>query len=313
MHRRGMVNHLLAKTEDLALSASDITVHNAPVTFDISVWQMLAALIVGGRVWVADRETAADPKLLFGAKDATILEVVPSLLRAAIESWNFGDAPELPRLRWLLVTGEALPGQLCADWLAWYPHIPLMNAYGPTECADDVTHAPIRAGDVHEARAPIGRPVRNTLLYVLGDEMLPVPPGAVGELYVGGVGVGRGYFDDPGLSALAFLPDPFAGPGARMYRTGDCVRLRPDGQLEFLERRDHQVKIRGHRIELGEIEASLRALVGITDAVVTVDDADGHKHKRLIGYIVTSGDVDPEWIRGDLAKSSRMDGRPGLP
>ncbi|MEV7099818.1 condensation domain-containing protein, partial [Amycolatopsis sp. NPDC051045] len=181
-----------------------------------------------------------------------------------------------------MVTGEALPPDLCARWFARFPEVPLVNAYGPTECSDDVTHAVLRSG---VEVVPIGRAVRNSRLYVLGDELRPVPAGAVGELFVGGLVVGRGYVGDPARTASVFVADPFGAAGTRMYRTGDRVRMRTDGQLEFVERRDFQVKIRGHRIELGEIESILRAVPGVLDAVVRVlTDADGGK--RLAGYLV---------------------------
>jgi len=310
VHRRGMVNHLLCKVEDLDVTAADKLVHNAPVTFDISVWQMLTTLLVGGTTRVVGRDTAVDPDLLFATvplEGVTILEVVPSLLRAALDSWDVtGEAPELPGLKWLVVTGEALPPDLCGRWFARYPDIALVNAYGPTECSDDVTHAVITKDDrLGEARVPIGRPVRNTRLYVLGDDLRPVPAGVAGELYVGGTGVGRGYLGDRTKTALAFMADPFGAPGARMYRTGDRVVLRPDGQLEFLERRDHQVKIRGHRIELGEVEAALRSVDVVGDAAVTVSSDQGG-HKRLIGYVVPApgGDgLDLAAVRAHLARS----------
>ncbi|EOD66689.1 non-ribosomal peptide synthetase, partial [Amycolatopsis vancoresmycina] len=285
VHRRGMVNHLLAKVEDLGLASSDVVVQNAPVTFDVSVWQMLAPLLVGGRVRVVSRTVAADPDALFGlirAEGVSVLEVVPSLLRAALDSWDLAEPPDVSGLRWLVVTGEALPPDLCARWSARFPEVPLVNAYGPTECSDDVTHAVIRSG---VEVVPIGRAVRNSRLYVLGDELRPVPAGAIGELFVGGLVVGRGYVGDPARTAAVFVADPFGGRGARMYRTGDRVRMREDGQLEFVERRDFQVKIRGHRIELGEIESVLRSVPGVLDAVVRVlTDADGGK--RLAGYLV---------------------------
>ncbi|MBC9710976.1 amino acid adenylation domain-containing protein [Streptomyces sp. TRM66268-LWL] len=285
VHRAGMVNHLLAKVDDLGLTSDDVVVHNAPVTFDISVWQMLCPLVTGGRLVVVDGETAADPQELFGrvtTDGVTILEVVPSLLRAAVDSWQAGTPrPSLDGLRSLMVTGEALPADLAVTWGEIEPVIPLVNAYGPTECSDDVTHAVIHAGSDIGSRAPIGHPVRNTRLYVLDAALQPVPPGTPGELYVAGAGVGHGYLDDPGKTAVTFLADPFAlEAGARMYRTGDRVRQRPDGQLEFLERTDHQVKIRGHRIELGEIETALRRLPGITDAAAAVH------HGRLVGYLI---------------------------
>ncbi|MFI9644796.1 amino acid adenylation domain-containing protein [Streptomyces sp. NPDC052040] len=290
VQRGGMINHLLAKIEELTLTRGDSLVHNAPVTFDITVWQTLTTLLVGGRVRVVSREAAADPDTLFGIvgdEGLTVLEVVPSLLRATLDAWDTtGSTPLLPGLRWMISNGEALAPGLCDRWFARYPAIPLVNMYGPTECSDDVTHAYVRQGDLLDgAYVPIGRPLRNTRLYVLGDELRPVPPGVPGELFIGGAGVGRGYLADPCRTAATFVPDPFAGQGARMYRTGDRVVLRTDGQLDFIERRDHQVKIRGHRIELGEVEAALRALPGVSDAVVTTT-ADQVGQKRLIGYFV---------------------------
>jgi thioesterase domain-containing protein/aryl carrier-like protein len=271
---------------------------------------MLAPLVVGGRVRVVGREVAADPDALFGtvaAESISLLEVVPSLLRAALDAWDAsGEVPATDSLRRLVVTGEALPADLCGRWFARFPDVPLVNAYGPTECSDDVTHAVITADDdLVGARVPIGRPVRNTLLYVLGDDLRPVPAGVPGELWVGGTGVGRGYLDDPLRTAVTFTADPFAGGGKRMYRTGDRVVLRPDGQLEFLERRDHQVKIRGHRIELGEVESALRALPGVGDAVVSVS-TDPAGHKRLVGYVVltiSDANADTTLLRKQLGES----------
>ncbi|MEV0911041.1 amino acid adenylation domain-containing protein [Streptomyces hokutonensis] len=307
VHRHGMVNHLQAKVEELGLTSRDRLVHNAPVTFDISVWQMLAALTVGGSVRVVTRETAADPDALFALasrEGVSVLEVVPSLLRAALDHWHItGQGPQVPGLRWLVVTGEALPADVCHRWWQRFPDIPLMNAYGPTECSDDVTHAVLRAGDVTGARVAIGRPVRNTRLYVLDDLLRPVPPGTIGELYVAGVGVGRGYLHDPVKTAAAFLPDPYPDPaegdGGRMYRTGDHVVCRPDGQLEFVERRDHQVKVRGHRIELAEVEAALRAMPAVTDAAVTAVTRPG-SGTQLTAYLVQSPGADPATIRAEL-------------
>ncbi|PLW74077.1 non-ribosomal peptide synthetase, partial [Streptomyces sp. DJ] len=303
VHRRGMVNHLLAKVEDLGMTEEDSVVQNAPLTFDISVWQMLAGLVTGGRVRLVGDDTALDPQALFGtaaAERITVLEVVPSLLRTALDSWDAGaPAVELPDLRWLMVTGEALPPDLCTRWFARHPHVPVVNAYGPTECSDDVTHAVIDAATpLGDVRVPIGRAVRNTRLYVLDERLQPVPVGVSGELYVGGTGVGLGYLGDPVRTAAAFVPDPFSEvPGDRLYRTGDRVRYLPDGQLEFLGRQDHQVKIRGQRIELGEVEAALRGVPGVTDCVVTVG-TDPAGQSRLVGHL--TGAVDPAQVRDRL-------------
>ncbi|MFE4395327.1 non-ribosomal peptide synthetase [Streptomyces sp. CB02056] len=306
VHRAGMVNHLLAKVDDLALDAADSVVQNAPVTFDVSVWQMLAPLVVGGLVRVVRRETAADPDLLFAladTEDVTVLEVVPSLLRAALDAWDLGaGAPVLAALRHLVATGEALPADLCRRWTSRYPLVGLVNAYGPTECSDDVTHAHLGHGLPEHGAVPIGRPVRNTRLYVLDDALLPVPQGAPGELYVGGAGVGRGYLADPARSAAAFVPDPYGPAGSRMYRTGDRVVRGADGQLVFLDRRDNQVKVRGHRIELGEIEAALRALPDVSDAAVRAVGGTGGS-TRLVGYCVprAGAALDPAGVRERLA------------
>ncbi|KOV89873.1 non-ribosomal peptide synthetase, partial [Streptomyces sp. NRRL B-3648] len=303
VRRDGMGNHLLAKIEDLELDAGDSVVQNASPAFDISVWQMLAPLVVGGGVRTVDGATALDPKELFArvaAEDVTVLEVVPSLLRTALDYWDAGAAaPALPRLRRLVVTGEALPAELCDRWLARHPGIPLVNAYGPTECSDDVTHAVLSGTADLGARVPIGRPVRNTRLYVLDEWLRPLPVGVPGELFVGGAGVGRGYLGRPGLTAERFVPDPYGPAGARLYRTGDLAAWRADGSLDFLGRLDDQVKVRGHRIELGEIEAALGAHPAVRQAVVVVHE------ERLVAYLTTR-DTDrpaPEELRDRLART----------
>ncbi|MEV5442095.1 amino acid adenylation domain-containing protein [Streptomyces sp. NPDC052644] len=297
--RAGLDNQLLAKAEDTGLTADDVVAQNSPLSFVVSVWQILTALTAGGCVLVVDDTIAQDATGLFehaAASCVTVLEVVPSLLRAALDAWDtLGAAPSLPTLRRLVVTGEALPSDLCRRWLARHPGIPLMNAYGSTECSDDVAHAliadPAATGPV---RAPVGRPVRNTRLYVVDEWLEPVPAGVPGELLVGGTGVGWGYVGDTARTASVFVPDPFSGqPGARLYRTGDIVRHLPDGRLEVLGRRDHQVKVRGRRIEPGEVEAALRAVAGVRDAVVLAVP-DGQGETRLAGYVtgsVTAHDV----------------------
>jgi len=294
VEHRGMLNHLLAKIADLGLNAADVVVQSASQCFDISVWQLLAVLLVGGRVEIADDETARDPQRLLElveSERATILETVPSLLRGVLEMLEgSGSRPRLGTLRWLLVTGEAFPAELARRWLALYPAIGMLNAYGPTECSDDVTHWAVRrppqgAG----AQIPIGRPLANFRLDVLDRHFRPAPLGSPGELCVGGVGVGRGYLGEPGRTAEAFVPDPQGAlrgePGGRLYRTGDLVRRRPDGVLEFLGRIDHQVKVRGYRIELGEIEAALEQHPGVRAAVALARE-DRPGQMRLVAYVV---------------------------
>jgi amino acid adenylation domain-containing protein/non-ribosomal peptide synthase protein (TIGR01720 family) len=305
VEQRGMVNHLFAKVHELDLTAAEVVAESASPCFDISVWQFLSALIVGGRVHVLEDEEATDPRRLLAAVDAfgiTILEVVPSLLRMMLDDIEGrGSArPALSSLRCLVLTGEALPPELCRAWSSYYPTIPLLNAYGPTECSDDVSHHRITAppGD-DVVYMPIGRPVINTQLYVLDRSMQPAPVGVVGELYVGGTGVGRGYLRDPKRTSEAFFPDPFAErPGARLYKTGDRVRRLPGGELVFLGRVDHQVKIRGFRVEPGEIEATLRAHPAVRDTVVlALEDRPGHK--RLVAYVVPAKDA-PSGLPGEI-------------
>jgi amino acid adenylation domain-containing protein len=290
LEHHGVVNHLLAKVEELALTSSDVVAQTASQCFDISVWQHFSALAVGGCTLIVEDEVAHQPLELLKAMERhgmTVVETVPSLLRA-MEEEVAGLAegrPGLSRLRWMVPTGEALPPEVCRRWFQFYPHVPLLNAYGPTECSDDVAHHPMREAS-SGAITPIGRPVRNTQLYVLDARMQLVPTGVPGELYVGGDGVGRGYLREPGRTADVFVPDPFVSrPGSRMYKTGDLVRYRADGALEFLGRLDHQVKVRGFRIELGEIESALRQHPSVRDVVVVAREDDPGK-KRLVAYLV---------------------------
>jgi amino acid adenylation domain-containing protein len=296
IERRGMLNHLEAKIRGLELSAEDRVAQTASQTFDISIWQMLAPLMVGGRLEIFRDDTVQNPShLLSGIVDRriTVLETVPSLLRVLVEEEGRAAARvQLPELRWMIPTGEALPLDLCREWLRRYPEIPLVNAYGPTECADDVTHQVILGRPDWEAwvRVPIGRPLGNLRLHVLDRRSQLLPIGVAGELCVGGVGVGRGYFGEPRQTAATFVPDPFAREaGARLYRTGDVARQLPDGTFDLLGRIDHQVKVRGFRIELGEIEAALARHPALEEAVVIVRE-DRPGDRWLVAYAVAAGE-----------------------
>jgi amino acid adenylation domain-containing protein len=293
----GMINHLSAKNRDLSITAEDRVAQNGPQTFDISVWQFLSALIVGGSVKILPDAIAHDPRRLLEAVEAqaiTILQVVPSMLRAMLgEIAQMGDSrPALPALRWIVPTGEALPTSLTQKWLSFYPAIPVLNTYGATECSDDQCHLLIDHADqlnLETAIVSIGTPIINIRTYVLDPRGYRVPIGVTGELYIGGIGVGRGYLRNPGRTAEAFVPDPFAEqPGRRLYKTGDLARFRPDGSLEFLGRVDHQVKIRGFRIELGEIEHVLAQHPSVRAAVVTAHMSQPGQ-ARLVAYILPHG------------------------
>ncbi|NGY62592.1 amino acid adenylation domain-containing protein [Lentzea sp. NEAU-D13] len=287
VEQRGMLNHMLAKVEDLCLDASTALVQNAGPSFDIVVWQCLGALVAGGRTVVVSDEAMTDPRVLLReAAEATVLEVVPSMLEVMLDLLE-RESRRLPHLRTLVSTGEALPRPLAARWLAAYPGIALVNAYGPTEASDDITHLTVdpRLG---EGSVPLGHPIRNARIYVV-DRTIPlgpaalVPTGVQGEICVAGPCVGRGYVNDPERTAAAFADDPFEG--GRLYRTGDLGRWLPDGTLEFLGRADSQVKLRGHRVELGEIEAALSEDPSVTAAVVLVQRAAG-RPERLVAYVV---------------------------
>jgi len=299
IEHRGMVNHLSAKVADLQLTSDDVVGQTASQCFDISVWQFLAPLMVGGRVHIFDDEVIRDPARFFAEVEkgaVSILETVPSILSATLEAEinNRQNAPALPALRWLLLTGEALSPELCRQWLDAYPQIPLLNAYGPTECSDDVTHFVIRHAPREDVvRMPIGRPIANTKLYILDSRLRLAPAGSSGELYVGGTGVGRGYANDAARTAVSFVPDLFGcEPGARLYKTGDLACYTPSGNIEFIGRIDSQVKIRGFRIELGEIELALRKHPAIREAVALAWEFTA-QDKSLLAYVVAQADQTP--------------------
>jgi hypothetical protein len=225
---------------------------------------------------------------------------VPSMIEALLGVAQEQFPPR--KLRWLLPTGEALSPDLCRNWLARYPEIPMLNAYGPAECADDVAYHKIIAAPGSKTRImPIGRPVANLRLYILDRWLDPVPPGVPGELCVAGMGVGRGYINRPDWTAASFVPDPFGESGGRLYRTGDLARYQDDGTIEFLGRIDNQVKIRGYRVELGEIEAQLKECPWVSQAAVMAwpDNKLGH---RLVGYIVPTeqGKINPNALNAVL-------------
>jgi len=300
----GMVNHLLSKIPALGLSESDVIAQTASQCFDISVWQFLTGLLCGACIRILPDDLVRDPQRLLREIEQsgiTVWETVPSLLVAGLD----GPVVPLSPLRWLLATGEAVTPELCRLWFNRYPSIPLMNAYGPAECSDDVAVHAVTGGLPEGAtHVPLGRPIPHLRLYGLDRNGEPVPHDVAGELYIGGVGVGRGYLNDPAKTAAAFVPDPFATePGLRLYRSGDLVRFRSDGKLEFLGRRDHQVKIRGYRIELGEIEARMVQHPQVREAVVVVREGRPG-NKRLIAYVVGESPArDAAAIRSFMAET----------
>ena len=267
----GMVNHLFAKIDDLGISEGLVVAQTAPQCFDISLWQLVSALLVGGRTLLVEQEVILDVQRFVDTiidGRVAVLQVVPSYLEVVLSYLEQHPRP-LPDLRFVSVTGEAIKKELTQRWFAAQPQIKLVNAYGLTETSDDTNHEVMdRAPDGD--RVPLGRAINNVQIQVVDEYLAPVPLGAPGEIVFSGVCVGRGYINDPERTRAAFLTDP---DGRRRYRSGDHGRWRPDGKLEFLGRRDSQLKIRGFRIELGEIENTLLRVPGVRDGAVVVAES----------------------------------------
>ncbi|WP_428951573.1 non-ribosomal peptide synthetase [Streptomyces sp. cg35] len=266
----GFLNHVLAKLDDLGVKAGDVVAQTAPQCFDISLWQLLSAPLVGGRTLLVPQEAILDvPRFVdtIARGRVNVLQVVPSYLEAVLAELD-AHPRELPALRCVSVTGEAVKKELVRRWFAARPGVRLVNAYGLTETSDDTNHEVMDRVPEHD-RVPLGRPIANVRIYVVDEDLVPVPLGAPGEIVFSGVCVGRGYVNDPERTKAAFVEDPYR-PGERLYRSGDHGRWLPDGKLEFLGRRDGQVKIRGFRVEIGEIENALLRVDGVRDGAVIV-------------------------------------------
>ena len=266
----GMLNHLYAKIEDLGIGAGQVVAQTAPQCFDISMWQLVSGLLVGGRTLLVEQEVILDVRrFLDKIADGrvAVLQVVPSYLEVVL-SYLEQHPRELQDLRCVSVTGEALKSELVQRWFAARPGVKLVNAYGLTETSDDTNHEVMDRAPQGD-RVPLGRTVNNVRVYVVDEHLAPVPLGAAGLIAFSGVCVGRGYVNDPERTRQAYLADPHRA-GQRLYLGGDYGRWRPDGKLEFLGRRDSQVKISGFRIETGEVENTLLRVPGVRDGAVVV-------------------------------------------
>ncbi|MFJ6441035.1 amino acid adenylation domain-containing protein [Streptomyces sp. NPDC091649] len=302
VEHRGMLNHLWAKVVDLSLGADDVVAFTAPLVFDISIWQMLCPLLVGGHVVVVDDTVMRFPRRLVKALDAhrvTVVELVPTVVGWLVDETRRRDPAPLRDLRWLLSTGEELHPPVAERAMTALPQVTLVNAYGPTECSDDVTHHVVTRSDLERTRLPVGSPVINTALYLLVEQdagWRAAEPGESGELFVGGAGVGLGYLNDAETTARAFFRDPFdpASATGRLYRTGDLARF-DEGIVHYLGRGDRQVKVAGVRMELDEIEAVLSRHPAVTQCAVTVSgDDDGG---RLVAHYSRRAPVTPEELQ----------------
>jgi amino acid adenylation domain-containing protein len=280
VEHRGLCNINLTQSRELKVEPSSRILQFASFSFDVSVWDTILSLCQGAALYLLpqNRLVAGDNLIETVERDGITHALLPPTLLAGLS-----ERANVAALPVLMAGGEALPG-----WIAerWGRERQLINVYGPTETTIVVTMH--RCAAEERGNPSIGRPITNTRVYILDSNREPVPVGVVGEIYIGGAGVARGYLKRPDLTAERFVLEPYAKePGARMYRTGDLARWLPNGNIEFLGRNDHQVKIRGFRIELGEIEARLAEHPEVLDAVVLArEDTPGEK--RLVAYVVAN-------------------------
>ncbi len=282
----GIRNRLLWMQEAYQLTPSDAVLQKTPFSFDVSVWEFFWPLMMGARLVVASPGGHQDSSYLveiIRSGQITTIHFVPSMLQMFLQEHGVEQCSSLKRV---ICSGEALPLELKNRFFTRL-NCELHNLYGPTEAAVDVTWWHCREKDELQT-VPIGRPIANIQMYVLDSHMRPIPENVTGEIYIGGIGLARGYWKRPALTAEKFLPNPFGAAGTRIYRTGDVGRYREDGAIEYLGRTDHQVKIRGFRIELGEIEAALLRCPGVRESVVVVSK-EKTGDKRLIAYVATDG------------------------
>ena len=290
LNHRGVVNYLTYLKQTYNLGATDTVLQLAALSFDPCVREIFGPLSVGGRLLLVEESGARDPDFLLsiiGEEGVTcLLGIGPTMLNALASAAKQASA-SLPSLRVVLVSGEKL---LRADWAsaveALGRHVLLVNHYGPTECTMTSTYYRIE-NPPFRPTIPIGRPILNTELYILDRSLNPVPVGVPGEVHIGGVGLARGYINQPELTSKKFIPHPFSQQTrAQLYKTGDLARYLPDGNIEFLGRFDRQVKIRGYRVELEEIEQVLAQHPGVRAAVVLAADDPAGEKQSLVGYVV---------------------------
>ncbi|MCY8928248.1 non-ribosomal peptide synthetase DhbF [Bacillus subtilis] len=294
--QKSLSNFLLSMQEAFSLGEEDRLLAVTTVAFDISALELYLPLISGAQIVIAKKETIREPQALaqmIENFDINIMQATPTLWHALVT----GEPEKLRGLR-VLVGGEALPSGLLQALQDL--HCSVTNLYGPTETTIWSAAAFLEEG--LQGVPPIGKPIWNTQVYVLDNGLQPVPPGVVGELYIAGTGLARGYFHRPDLTAERFVADPYGPPGTRMYRTGDQARWRADGSLDYIGRADHQIKIRGFRIELGEIDAVLANHPHIEQASVVVRE-DQPGDKRLAAYVVADGAIDTAELRRYMGAS----------
>nr|QEO74872.1 condensation domain-containing protein [uncultured bacterium] len=281
-----ITNHMHWVQQRYPLQSDDVMLQKTAFSFDASVWEFFAPLLAGARLVLARPGGQQDSQYLIDVMQqqrVSILQGVPSLLRVLVGEQGLEACVGLRRV---FSGGERLTAELAGQLWQRLPRVELINFYGPTEATINATYWQCER---EAEEVPIGRPLSNLECFIVDEQQHPVPIGVAGELLIGGVGLARGYMEAPDRTAEKFIPDPFSHePGARLYRSGDKARYRADGAIEYLGRKDTQIKLRGYRVELGEIEAKLRAHVAVKDAVVLVDEGE---HARLVGYIVPASSL----------------------
>jgi amino acid adenylation domain-containing protein len=282
---RGICNRLLWMQDAYQLTAADSVLQKTPFSFDVSVWEFFWPLITGARLVVAQSEGHRDTSYLVNLilqQQITTLHFVPSMLQVFLEAEGLEKCQSLVRV---IASGEALPVQLQQRFFNRLD-AQLHNLYGPTEAAVDVTFWQCKDSVINQKTVPIGHPIANIQIYLLDSYLNPVPVGVTGEVYIGGVGIGRGYLNRPDLTAEKFIPNPFSDkPAARLYKTGDLAHYLPNGEIEYIGRHDDQVKVRGFRIELGEIEVAITQHPKVRETVVVVREESADS-QRIVAYIV---------------------------
>lgn len=292
----GFLNHLAMMIEELSIGVGSRIAQTASAAFDISVWQLVCGASVAGSTYIYDDETVIDATKFYQqlrADKVEVLEIVPSLLASYLDTEEaYPEYGQYLRDVAIITTGEAITPGLVRKWFAHYPEKAMLNAYGPAEASDDTHfHTIMPADAVSNRPVPIGKSLTNVKTYVLDADLNVCPQGVIGEIYISGIAVASGYFNDPERTAEAFMQDPFDATGkTRMYKTGDFGSWRPSGVLEYRGRRDSQVKIRGYRIELGEIERQLMTHEAVSEVAVIVWEHAGSK--KLVGYFTAASDID---------------------
>ncbi|MBZ4419892.1 non-ribosomal peptide synthase/polyketide synthase [Myxococcus sp. RHSTA-1-4] len=289
VEHRGVVNYLCWALRAYGITEGSGSPVHSPLSFDLTVTSLIAPLVAGRPVVLVPEEAGVEGlgEALRAGSHFSLVKLTPTHLRMLAQQLRPDEAAG--RARAFVIGGEALTAEGVAFWREHAPDTRLINEYGPTETVVGCCVYTVSAADPASGPVAIGRPIANTRLYVLDAHLRPVPVGVPGELFIGGTGVARGYWRRPELTAERFIPDAFGTePGARLYRTGDRVRWRADGRLEYLGRTDFQVKVRGYRIELGEIESALRTHPSVGDAVAVVRD-DSPSGARLVAYVVPPG------------------------